>query len=183
MTTHERDWDSLTRDWRASDEEVPTATLRRLIAAERRRTLAVGAGEAATIAAFAWLSWLVSRDGLAAWETVWLSTLWMFTAIAVPFAWWNRRGTWTALVESVAEYERLRERRRHRTLRFACALFLAEVVVVVIELAWFDRLTVTALVGLLALSIVFAAWALWMRRSLRSTATRVFTEDQEIKRS
>ena len=168
MTTHENDWESLASDWHARSEDVPAATVRRLIAAERRRTLAVIAGETAIVAGFAWLSWLAIRDGLAPWETVWLSTLWMFTAGAVPFAWWNRRGTWRAFVESVAEFERRRDQQRRRTLRFACALFSAEAIVVMAELAWFDRLTARALLILLGSAVAFTGWAFWMRRrSLR----------------
>ena len=171
MTTNERDWESLASEWRAQSEEVPPATLHRLIVLERRRTLAVIAGEAVTIGGFAWLSWLAAKDGLAPWETVWISTLWLFTAVVVPFAWWNRRGIWSAFVESVAEFERRRDQRRRRTLRFACALFSAEAIVVIAELAWFDRLTARPLLILLGFAVVFAAWAFWMRRS-RDTAPR-----------
>lgn len=166
MTTNERDWESLVNEWRAQREDVPTAILHRLIAAERRRTLAVIAGECAVIAGFAWFSWLAMRDGLVLWETVWLTTLWMFTAVAVPFAWWSRRGTWSALVENMAEFERRRDQRRRRTLGIACGLFVAEAIVVIAELAWFDRLTARPFLLLLCLAVVFTAWAFWMRRRL-----------------
>lgn len=164
MTINERDWDSLTRVWRSPGDEITAARLSRLIAAERRRLAATAIGELLILGAFVVLSWLALRDGLAAWETVWLTTLWLFTAVAVPFAWWNRRGAWSSMVESVAEFERRRTARRHRTLRFATGLFVTEVLVVLIELAWFDRVSVLAIVLLVAMTIAFAVWALWMQR-------------------
>jgi hypothetical protein len=102
------------------------------------------------------------------WETVWLTTLWHFTAVAAPFAWWNRRGTWRSLVESVSEFERRRTARRRRTLRFGCALFVAEVLVVSIELVWLDRVSVPAVLLLGAMTVAVAVWALWMKRRIES---------------
>ncbi len=90
------------------------------------------------------LSWLVARDGVAAWEAVWLLTLWAFTLLALAFAWWNRRGIWRSLGASVEEHLRLARRRVERNQRavaFAGALFVVETVAIVIQLAWFDRLT------------------------------------------
>lgn len=136
-----------------------------MVAAERRRLAAIAAGEVALLAGFAWLSWAVLREDLAAWKVVWVVTLWSFAAIAVSFAWWNRRGTWHAMGRSVAEYRRLRVTRRMRAARFACALFVTEVIVVVAELAWFDRLTVAAASILAASALPLGAWWLWIRRS------------------
>ena len=164
MTSNDRDWEALTSTWQSSRVEVPAGTLSRLVAAERRRLAATVVGECVGIAVFAALSWLAIRDGLEPWETVWLTTIWLFTAIAMPFAWWNRRGAWTSMVESVAEFERRRTARRRRTLRFASALFIAEVLVVSIQLAWFDRITGLAIALLVAMTIAFAAWVIWMRR-------------------
>lgn len=168
MTTNDRDWEALTSTWQSSRVEVAASTLSRLVAAERRRLVATVVSELVMIGLFVALSWLAIRNGLAAWEAVWLTTLWLFTAIAAPFAWWNRRGAWSSMVESVAEFERRRTVRRRRTLRFASALFVAEVLAVSIELAWFDRFTALAVVLLVAMTIVFAVWVLWMRRSLRA---------------
>ena len=168
MTTNERDWEALTSTWQSSRDAVEASTLSRIVAAERRRLAATVVSEFVTIGVFVAVSWLAIRDGLAAWETVWLTTIWLFTAVATPFAWWNRRGAWSSMVESVAEFERRRTVRRRRTLRFASALFVAEVLAVSIELAWFDRFTALAVVLLVAMTIVFAVWILWMRRSLRA---------------
>jgi hypothetical protein len=164
MNANERDWEALTALWRASAADVGRAPLRRLIAAERRRLAAVVAGEIATLAAFSALTWLLLRDGVVAWEAVWLSTLWIFTAVAVPFAWRNRRGAWRSLADTVAEFRRQRTARRVRTLRFACGLFVAEMIVVAVQLAWFDRFTRPAVAVLVGLTAVFAGWVIWMRR-------------------
>lgn len=164
MTINERDWDSLTRVWQSPRDEITAATLSRLVAAERRRLAATVLGEMLIIVAFVVLSWLAMRDGLAAWETVWLTTLWLFTAVAVPFGWWNRRGAWNSMVESVAEFERRRTARRRRTLRFATGLFVTEVLAVLIELAWFDRVSVVTIVLLVAMTVAFAVWVSWMKR-------------------
>jgi hypothetical protein len=166
MTIKEHDWNSLARIWQSSSDEVAAATLSRLIAAERRRLAATVLGEAVTIGAFVALSWIAMRDGLAVWETVWLTTLWLFTAVAAPFAWWNRRGAWSSMIESVAEFERRRTARRRRTLRFSCALFIAEVITVSIQLAWFDRFSALAMWTLVAMTIAVSIWGIWMKRRI-----------------
>jgi hypothetical protein len=164
MTADERDWESLSDLWRDSSQEVDRTLLRRMVASYRRRLAAVVIGEILVVAWFAWLSWISVRDGVAVWEAVWLSTLWSFTAVAAPFAWWNRRGSWQALGQTVAEFQRQRAARRMRSLRFSCGLFLAEILVVWAQLAWFGRFTafVAAILG--ALTVAFGAWAFWMRK-------------------
>ena len=164
MTRNDHEWESMTRVWQSTSEEPSPTTLSRLIATERRRLAATVVGEVFIVVAFITMSWLAFRDGLAAWEKVWLSTLWVFTAVAAPFAWWNRRGAWTSMVESVAEFERRRTARRRRTLRFGSALFVAEILVVSIQLAWFDRFSQVAVLALGVLTIVFVLWVLWMKR-------------------
>lgn len=162
MNASRPEWESVSKLWRESPQQIERTALRRVVAAERRRLAAVVIGECLIVAVFAWLSWIAVRDGVAAWDAVWLSTLWLFTAVAAPFAWWNRRGAWRALTESVAEYRRQRVERRRRTLRFATGLFSAEMIVVAAELAWFDRLTALAVALLGLLAVAFAAWAIWM---------------------
>jgi hypothetical protein len=164
MTSNGHEWDSLARVWQSAGEQPGPTTLSRLIAAERHRLAATVVGELLVIAAFVAISWLTWRDGLASWEKVWLTTLWLFTALAAPFAWWNRRGAWTSMVESVAEFERRRAVRRRRTLRFGSALFVAEILVVSMQLAWFDRFSRLSVLLLASLTVVFALWVLWMKR-------------------
>jgi hypothetical protein len=163
MNANEREWEALSGVWRTAVEEVDREPLHRLIAAERRRLVGVVIGEMAMLAGFAWMTWLFVRDGVEVWEAVWLSTIWMFTAVAIPFAWWNRRGAWRSLADSVADCLRQRAARRLRTLRFACGLFVAEVVAVVAELAWFDRVSPRAIGILAVLTAGFLGWIVWMR--------------------
>lgn len=164
MNANEREWESLSTIWRAPEPEIERAPLRRLVASHRRRLAAVAACEVLMVAAFLWLSWLLVRDGLVLLEAVWLSTLWIFTAIAAPIAWWNRRGSWDSLAETVAEFRRQRAERWRRTLYIACGLFVAEVIVVIAELVWFDRFTTLAAGFLVVFSLAFGAWVFWMRR-------------------
>ena len=175
MNASGHDWERLSAAWRAAGADVDVAPLRRLIAAERRRLAAIVTGECLIVVGFVWLSWRFMRDGIFVWEAVWLSTLWMFTLVALPFAWWNRRGGWRSLAGTVAEFRRQRAERRRRTLIFASALFVAETVVVLVELAWFDRVTALAVVILGGLALGFGGWALWMRRRIVEDAA---AEDQ-----
>jgi hypothetical protein len=178
MSTNERSWESLSAVWQTSREAVGGEPLRRLLRSYRRRVAAVAVGEILLIAAFAWLSWAVVRDGVVLWEAVWLWTLWIFTAVAAPFAWWNRRGAWQSMVETVAEFQRLRAVRRLRSLRFGCGLFVAEVVVVVAELAWFGRFGATAALSLAALAVAFGIWAVWMTRRAAAEMAAAAEEDE-----
>jgi hypothetical protein len=164
MTANGPEWESLSELWRASRQQIEPVPLRRMVATCRRRLAAVVIGEILIVAGFAWLSWVSIRDGVAMWEAVWLSTLWIFTGVAVPFAWWNRRGAWRAMAGTVAEFQRQRAVRRLRSLRFGCALFAAEVVVVSAQLAWFGRFTGLAATLLGACGVAFGAWAWWMSR-------------------
>jgi len=159
MSTPLAEWEDLAADWQTADEgPVDVAPLRRLLAAQRRRLVAVVLGEAALVLAFGWLSWLVVRDGVEAWEVVWLLTLWGFTVVAVGFALWNRRGTWRSLGESVEEYvrlARLRAQRARASLVFSCGLLAAEVLAVVAQLIWFGR--ANGPLGLVVGSLLVAA--------------------------
>ena len=164
MTTNEQEWVSLSALWQASRRGIVDAQLRRLVAAQRRGLIAAAVGEIALLSGLCYVSWMVTRSDAAAWEIVWLATLWIFAAVAAAFAWWNRRGTWSAMGSSVAEYRRLRATKRLRSVRFAWALFLAEIVVVVSELAWFDRFTLSAAVILAALALPLGVWSMWATR-------------------
>ncbi|HEX2061246.1 MAG TPA: hypothetical protein VHK90_10930 [Thermoanaerobaculia bacterium] len=162
---NETEWDSLSALWTSTDVEP----LRAIVAKHRRRLLGTTVCEAATIGGFAWLTWIVLRDGVAVWELVWALTLWAFAAIAVAFAWWNRRGTWSALGDSVAEYVRLtklRAERQRNSLRFSVALFFVEVVAIVAQLWWFERLTRNAVTLLVGSGAIVAAWIVLARRKI-----------------
>ena len=161
------DWELLSEAWQATPAPAHAASLRDIVRSHRRRLLFVAAVEIMIVLAFAALSVFVVSDGVAPWEAVWLITLWGFTIIAVTFAIWNRRGTWTALGESVEEYvriTRLRAERRMRSVYFACGLFVAEGVAIVVQLAWFDRFTMLAAVLLAASGAAIGAWCWGTKR-------------------
>lgn len=171
MTMPDREWELYEAAWRTASERVDPAPLRRLVAAQRRRLVAVTLGEAAIVAGCGLLSWWVASDGIEAWELIWLLTLWGFAVVASAFALWNRRGTWRNLGESVEDHvrlARLRAARKGRAAVFACGLFVAEAVAVVLQLAWLGRLTAAALGLLLVTAAGFAAGG-WLayRRSRR----------------
>jgi hypothetical protein len=166
---NETEWSSLSTLWASAQEPVDAGLLRKVVRAHRRGLVAVTVGEIVLAIAFAWLSYAVLRDGVEPWTLVWVATLWIFMAAAVAFAWWNRRGTWRALGDSVADYVRLtrvRAERQRRSMIFGVALYVAEVVAVVAQLQWFDRLTPFAIVLLGVASIIVAGWAAIARRKI-----------------
>lgn len=174
MNVHESEWDAWGQVWRTADAPVDVAPLRRKIAAHRRLLIAAALGEALLVAGFLWLSARVARGGVEPWEAVWLATLWGFTLLALAFAWWNRRGTWRALGESVEEFvrlTRLRAERQRRSALFSAGLSAAEAVIVGAQLAWFGRLTLAAGLLLAALGVLAAAgcWAM-QRKAARDLA-------------
>lgn len=165
------EWNDLTMLWQGTTDRVDASPLRRIAAAHRRRLLIMTAGEIALVVAFAGLSIVVASDGLVPWELVWLITLWSFMLVASAFVWWNRRGTWQALGESVEEYvrlTRLRAERQRHLVYFVCGLFVAETIVCVGQLVWFGRFTLFA-------SILFvvsgAAIGLWCWSTKRKVAS------------
>ena len=164
MMPDERDWNSWSALWRGSHQAVDPTPLQAMVASYRRRLAAVVCGEILLVAGFAWLSWVIVRDGVVLWEAVWLSTLWIFTAVAVLFAWGNQRGAWRAIAGTVADYQRQQAARRTRSLRFAFGLLVAEVAVVGAQLAWFGRFTPAAGFILAAFALAFGARVFWMKQ-------------------
>jgi hypothetical protein len=161
------EWTELSALWQSSAEPIDLTPLRKIAVSYRRRLVALLVGEIVVALGVAWLSVLVTRDGVEPWELVWVITLWGFTAIAVVFAWWNRRGTWSSLGESVDAYvhiTRLRAQRQMQSAYFAAVFFAAEVVVIVAQLFWFGRLTSLAFLVIAAMGIVIAAWC-WSIRA------------------
>lgn len=164
----ELDWQSLSDAWKAAPQP-DVAPLRRIVAVNRRRLLTTAIGEIAMVLGFLALSYFVARDGVAFWEGVWMATLWGFLAVAAGFAWWNRRGTWKEVGDSVEEYvrlSRLRCERQRRAIAFAIVLFLAEAVAIMAQLLVFARLTATVIAALSAAAIVIAAWCFWVKRRI-----------------
>lgn len=170
MTMNENEWTSLSEVWRSADGGVGTAPLRRTVATHRLFLIIATAAEILLLGALAWVTYAVMRPGITSWKVVWAVSLWVFVVIAYSFVWWNRRGTWVAHGDSVAEYVRLtklRAERQLRSLRFAVALLIAESVVVIAQLIAFDRLTANAMVFLGVCVAVVALWVVLMRRKIR----------------
>ena len=179
---NETEWDSLSELWVSSPQAIDADALKRVAAAHRRRLVLNSLGEVAFIIGLAWLTRVVLRDGIEAWELVWTVTLWAFMAAALAFAWWNRRGTWRALGDSVADYihlTRTRAERQRRSLWFGIALFVAEVVVIIAQLKWFDRLTGTALILLGASAVIVASWVIVARRKIERDLAIVKQYEQD----
>ena len=175
---NDAEWDSLSAMWTASAEQVDPAPLRRIVASHRRRLIAATLGELAMLVLLAWLTYVVFRDGMAPWEVVWAITFWSFAAIACAFVWWNRRGTWSAMSDSVAEHVRLtrvRAQRQRASLRFGVGLFVAEAIAVVAQLLWFDRFTAKSALLLAASGAVVALWVVFVSRKI-ARELRVVTD-------
>lgn len=166
---NDAEWDSLSRVWTASAEPVDAAPLRKIVASHRRRLIAVSLSELALVVVLAWLTYAVFRDGIAPWEVVWAITLWSFVVIAAAFVWWNRRGTWTAIGDSVADHVRLtriRAERQRTSLRFGAGLFVAEAIAVIAQLLWFDRFTSKSAMILAASALIGVACMIYISRKI-----------------
>ncbi|HEX9800895.1 MAG TPA: hypothetical protein VGC00_12075 [Thermoanaerobaculia bacterium] len=135
----EREWHEWQDDFLALAEPPEAAAVRRRVERHGRGLRWLFAGELALSVAFvgAPLAWLAAAP--APWKWAWAATLWSFTAVALAFALWNRRGTWAPAGESLAaqvEIDALRCRRGRRTLLFVPLLLFAEAAVIV---ALFDH--------------------------------------------
>ena len=173
---NEIEWQDLTDVWQTAGrgDEIP---LQKIVRTNRRRMLMAAAGEIALAVLFLLMTITVAADGVAGWEAVWMATLWGFMLVAGAFAWWNRRGTWRPLGDSVTDYirlSRLRCERQRRSVVFGIALFAAEAIVIVAQLVWFGRLTPPAASVLAASAVPIAAWCIVtlrrIERELRAIA-------------
>jgi hypothetical protein len=161
MTMNETEWKAIESLWRTADEAVDAKPLRRAVSVHRRWMFFAAVGEASFAVALVWLTWKVLREGAFGWRLVWAVSVWAFALAAFAFVWWNRRGTWTASGNSVADFirlTRLRAKRQSLSLRFFLVFSIAETVVVVGQLVWFDRFSVFA--GAL-LGMILAGMGVW----------------------
>jgi hypothetical protein len=171
MTT-DPEWQWLSDLW-ASDSEDDAVRLRKMVNRSRFR-LAVGqTGEALVLAGLGALTVVGVQRGLTGFGQLWLATCWAFAIIASALSLWNQRGMWKPLGSSTTEYLRVfREhcRRARRNVRLAIGLYIAEVIVIVAELALFHRLTGGAILALAALGVPLGAWAVATERRVRREA-------------
>lgn len=172
-------WADLTTAWR-SDASEPPSCRQAIRAGVRRQTLAmwlVAGMELLLTVGLVWWSSGVLAAETDAWTISLLVTLWTFWAVAVGYAYWNRRGGWRAEEETTLAYLRVsmgRARRLLRTSRFVLWLLAAEVVAVGIFWAWRDvvapvdaesMILAIALVGMV--SAVCIAWSVWAGQRAR----------------
>lgn len=170
MTSSESEWESIAELWRSAPVEVDAAPLRRIVRAHRRRLIVTTVGEASIVIALALLSVFVMRDEIAAWEMIWLATLWAFVAVATGYAIRNRRGTWSTLGDSVADYAaltRLRAMRQRQMVRFMCGFFVVEAIAVAVQLWWYDRFTPFAAILLGTSGVAVGVWCWIVLRRVR----------------
>ena len=192
-TTGNGEWSAWREAWvserpadpahRGAAEPGGLAALRRRLDRQRDRQIAVAAVEWLGALALVAVTVAVLRGGAAAWQIVWLATLWAFSAVAGGFAWWNRRATWHAAgatIEDAVRLARLRAERQLHTVRFVLLLFAAEVVAVLAQLAWFDRLVPLAFWALAAAGLAIGLWCAVTRRRLRRELARIDAFAREL---
>ena len=177
-----RQWEDWTVAWRSGQGADPSTPvldqpmLSQLLMRQRRHQIFVAIGELTLLAALLVGTACGLLHGLEPWHVVWLASLWGFAAIAIAFAWWNRRHTWRAVGEGVEQHVELARLRCHRELRtipFVIGLFVAEALVAAGQLRWFGRLGPVALVLLAAAGGMVAGWSVWQRRRVRAELARV----------
>lgn len=169
MTMNDKEWQSMHQLWRTADAGVDAQPLRRAVSAHRRWLVIATLGEVLFAAALMWLTWVVLREGVTGWRIIWAISVWFFAAVAYAFVWWNRRGTWRAAGNSVSDFvrlTRLRARRQRLSLRFALGLAVAESVVVVAQLLWFDRFTLLSATLLGTILFIVVIWYAVTRRRI-----------------
>jgi hypothetical protein len=181
----DRQWEEWSRAWAAEPAAGAGGldALRSRAGRQRRRQALVMASEVALMVALVAFSVGVVAAEPRPWHAIWLATLWGFAAVAMGFAWWNRRSTWRASGDSVEAYvrlARLRTERHLRSLRFAELLFAAEALVVVAQLLWFDRLVPWAILLLAVAGAGLLVWCRVARRRSLAELRRIAAFEREL---
>lgn len=179
--SREESWEALERQWRGSEDPVPSADdIRQRLRRKRTRLAATWTLDGLLVAGLVALMVheTVTAPGPRTWVLV--SALTVFLVIALVFTVVNRRGIWateTADLDTYVRHGLEHCRRRLRTVRFAWWLFAAEVVFIAaygigVGLSAGAWLVVGAVLG--GFAIVMAAWSTWFRR--RVLAERDYLE-------
>jgi hypothetical protein len=132
------DWEAITRAWldAPAEPQDPRDIRASVLAGNRRLSLTLLAEYCVGAVLVGIAAWqLATREGLDTF--VWGFALLCFTAMALQFSTWNRRGLWRPAAESTRDYLDLaleRVWRRERAVRFAWLLFGLEFVFL---LAWY----------------------------------------------
>lgn len=200
MTMIDPEWRGLMEAWQseAPEEAAPTPLsdeVRRRI----RRKVRLHSYGLSLLAAFEvtgcagillWLFRDLLEDGPNAVEVAGFAGTAFFVAVALAFAFWNRRGAWWPAAESTRAFVDLsleRCRRKLRTLRFCPWLLAAELAFVIPWAAWAihtrpelgarDGVLVVGWIAL-ASAALLAWWAWYRKKTLRERA-----EWEELRRS
>ena len=171
MTT-DPEWQGLTELW-TSQSDADALTLRKLVRRSRLRLGLAQTAEALILAGLGVLTFVFVRRGLTAFDKLWLVTAWSFAVIASVLSLWNQRGMWEPLGSSTTDYLcvfREHCRRQRRNVRLAVGLYVAEVIVIIVELAILHTLTITAWLMLGALGVLLGVWAVLTERRIRREA-------------
>lgn len=164
VSNERAEWQSWQEDFRAATEPASASALRRHVIRHGRFQRAILWSEIALVAAMVVLPgwWLAVAP--APWKWAWAATLWAFSALALGYGVWNRRGTWEPMDDSLAaqlDLTELRGRRRLRTLALVPLQFLAESAAVLGLFAWFNPQSLAWAAQLLAAGgVVVALWAI-----------------------
>jgi hypothetical protein len=160
------------------------AVLRRRVERHGRWLRWLVAGELALTAAFVAGPLLWLAVAAPPWKWAWAAMLWSFTAVALGFAYWNRRGTWSVGGDTLAAQlalETRRCRRGRRTLLFVPLLLIAETAAIVALFVAYFPAALGAAWPLLALCAVgVAGWAALYERQIRRRLAHLAALEREL---
>ena len=180
MSEHDPSWEALTEAWKAPEAAPRLSDFESELKRRRRLKFVVVAGELGVTGVLVWASARLIVNGAAGENAVLLTGIWLFWAVAMVFAWWNRRGQWERTVASTDDFMRLsleRATRKIRVVWFTLALLVA-------QLAFVGVLVLTGQLGelrgspaALALTVggvasLYVLWAFWYYRRARAEASR-----------
>ena len=108
MSDKDLGWDELTDAWR-EPEPLPfdPTGFRSVLRRRTTVTALVALSELGITVGLVWLTIRASASPAIGEDLILLAGLWLFWAVAMTFAWWNRRGQWQRSVASSEEFVRL----------------------------------------------------------------------------
>jgi len=178
------EWATLQEDFHRLAEPPAAAALRRRVERHDRWLRWLFAGELTLAAVFVGGPLLWLAIAAPPWKWAWAATLWSYTAVALAYAIWNRRGVWTASGDSLAaqlELEARRCRRARRTLLFVPLLMVAEAAAIVALFeAYFPGGLARAWQLLAACGAGVAVWAVLFELQIRGRLARLAALEREL---
>lgn len=184
--TDELVWQDWSATWRSDRESaVLVADIRRAVDRQSRAMRLALMGEVVlTFAALGFVAWIVVAEReVSRWG--WVTAVLLHTVTVWAFALWNRRGVWSPLGETVADYlvvARERLERRRLASNFVVALVAMEMVALGIWAAAVSEARADGdsrpfrpwfWVPALGITAVAFGWAAWERRRIAVESTRL----------